>query len=505
MPRAKPNRTAEDCRKVLGKLRQTYQHMKNATGFDVGYRWTAGQRSDELCVRVHVIAKRPDAEIAQDQMIAKQIDGVPVDVITGPYRVRREFAFGQSGSGKVLLSGSTCKRRVSGSGTIGAIAIDKTTGAPGILSNWHVLSTHEGQAGDLVYGGGASSDPIAQLTKSVLSKRADAAFATLTGARPWLPALKELNINLSGVRASTLGNILCKYGRASGLTRARVDGEGFYKVLHLVAPGEYQAIEIEGFRLVPEDSAAANTEISMPGDSGACWVSPTSGAVAGLHMAGEGERLPEGEYALACNMQTVLDELDLRLATLDDLIDHGLVPAGASPQALNTSLANTPPLNGMPTGLTPHPWCPPNPVWPPLPPIPPMPLGPLPPLPWPPAPFPPNPWPVDASRLNVAESRPEAGQAFSVSGNIWAEFRRSMFELYPHLAAVPIDINDKITDIFTSGITSALMRQIILNSPMFRNDGAIPSINDLNGQLIYRGVCIKIAEEYRTLGFTATS
>ena len=519
MPSATRKRTAEDCRKVLDKLRRTYQHLPNATGFDVGYCWTDGARTDELCVRVHVTAKTPDALLSKEQMIAKEIDGVRVDVITGPYKVRREFGFGQNTPEHALLSGSACKRQHAGTGTIGAIAIDKATGAPGILSNWHVLSTFSGEAGDPIYGEGDSRTPIATLQKSMLSRHGDAAFAPLTGTRAWYPALKELNINLSGVRPSTLGHILCKYGRASGLTRARVDGEGFYKVLHLVAPGEYQAIEIEGFRLVPEDGAAADTEISMPGDSGACWVSPNSGVVAGLHMAGEGETLPEGEYALACNMQTVLDQMDLTLATLDDLIEHRLVPPAATPQSLAANVANAPLLSPPPQGFTPHPWCPNPPVWPPRPdwpPVPPGPVGPLPPwppLPWPPTPWPPapwppvppQPWPFNDPLADAFGATPQAGQAYSVSGNIWQEFKRCMLARYPHLVAAQIKIDDPIRDAFQSGIISALMRKIILTSPMFTGDGAVPSIHDLEGQQIYRGICIKIGEEYRALGFVVTA
>lgn len=80
-----------------------------------------------------------------------------------------------------------------------------------------------------------------------------------------------------------------------------------------------------------------------------------------------------------------------------------------------------------------------------------------------------------------------------------------MLARYPHLVAAQIKIDDPIRDAFQSGIISALMRKIILTSPMFTGDGAVPSIHDLEGQQIYRGICIKIGEEYRALGFVVTA
>ncbi len=496
MPSPKRTFSAEDCRKKLDSLRSAHRHLDNVTGFDVGYRWVDGTRTEEFCLRVHVSAKLPLDTLADSQKIVGDIDGVPVDVITGPYRVRRELGLGLRPDAKALLSGSSCHRPHAGSGTIGAIAIDKTTGAAGILSNWYVLSTFAGQLGDPIYGEDGDLAPIATLQKSMLSRYGDAAFATLTGRKRWYPALKELNINLAGVRSSTLGHVLCKYGRASGLTRARVDGEGIYRVLHRVAPGEYEAVEIEGFRLVPEDDADPSAEISMPGDSGACWVSPNSGTVVGLHMAGEGESLPEGEYALACDMPTVLDQLDLRLATLDDLLDRDLMPANAAPQGAMHAASSEAATNRFPPqGFTPHPWCPEPPQWPP---VPPAPGGPFP--PWPPRPrqpFPTPPWSPFATA--------EAAHTHSVSGNIWAEFKRSMFRLYPHLRQAGIKIDDMMSDYFGEANAPALALQIIANSSVFRNDDVVPAYHDLNDQLIFRGVCIEIGKQYRTNGFVVTA
>ncbi|WP_299693580.1 hypothetical protein [uncultured Tateyamaria sp.] len=485
MPKANKTFTAEECRKKLDKLRGMHQHIDNVTGFDVGYRWVGGQRTEELCLRVHVTAKLPLETISDAQKIAKDVDGVPIDVITGPYRARRELGFGQQRSDQALLSGSACHRPQTGSGTIGAIAIDNETGATGILSNWHVLSTYAGQAGDPIYGEGSDRVPIATLQKSMLSRHGDAAFATLTGHRPWYPALRQLNISLAGVRSSTLGHVLCKYGRGSGLTRARVDGEGTYRVLHRVGPGTYEAFEIQGFRLVPEDDADPETEISTLGDSGACWVSPGSGTVVGLHMAGEGESLPEGEYALACDMPTVLDQLDLRLATLDDLLERGAMPPGAFPEAARGGAFGASGwLSYQPQGLTPHPWCPDPPQWPPAPgwpPVPPVPGGPFP------------PWPPFAT--------PETGPVQSVSGNIWAEFKRTMFRLYPHLRVAGIEIDDKMSLFFQQGNAPALALQIIANSAVFQRDDVIPAYGDLADELIFRGVCIEIGKRYRANGF----
>jgi hypothetical protein len=92
-----------------------------------------------------------------------------------------------------------------------------------------------------------------------------------------------------------------------------------------------------------------------------------------------------------------------------------------------------------------------------------------------------------------------------VSGNIWAEFKRSMFHLYPHLAEAGIKIDHTMSDYFGEANAPALAWQIIANSPVFQNDEVVPAYHDLSDQLIFLGVCIEIGKQCRANGFVVTA
>jgi hypothetical protein len=466
-------------REALNALYRRYRHRANATGFDIGYRWTEGKPTKDICVRIHVTAKIPEEELSERELFPEEIENVPVDVMTGPYEAKYELGTGGLDDTAAILSGTACRRASGGMGTIGAVAIDERSGRVGILSNWHVLATYRGAPGDLIYDAGSVSRPIARLSQSILSRQGDAAFAPFEGRQTWLPTVRELNLNLAGVRTSRLGEVLCKYGRSTGLTRARVDGEGIYRIIHSTGPSMWSPVEIEGFRLAPEDpDSAADVEISSPGDSGACWVSPTSGEVTGLHMAGEGAHQPNEEYALACNMPSVLHRLGLRLATVDDLVRVGMVAASDAPEFLASAVANSPEALTAPRVPSSCPCCGRN------------------------APD----WSGFAPRgLSAAGAVAEALPLMSVSGNIWQAFLDSLRRRYPQFADAEIGIDDDARDYFTDGDLSALMRDIILKSARFERDGAIPTLQRLRPEIVFRRVCIAIGEEYRRLGYPVTA
>lgn len=439
---------------ALEALREMYRDRADVTGYDIGFKRVGGLATNKVCLRVHVDAKLPEDELDPGQRIVSRINGFPVDVVSSTYKVHRDQGDSQNTFATTLLSGSPCQRRGANAGTVGAIAIDRATGKPGILSNWHVLSSPAGADSDLVYGYNTSDLPIGRLIKSMLSRQGDAAFATLTGATPWHPSLKQLDLPLTGVARAALGRNLCKYGRTTGLTHARVDGIGTYKVVHTHAHGIDKTVEIDGFRLVPQDASAPMAALSLPGDSGACWVDPDTGNAVGLHMAGEGNDWPGGDCALACHMDQVLERLDLRLATHCDLVSVTDDPSEVTkPRSVLQ----------MVTGMA-------------------RPAG-----------------------TFAPQSVGDAGRIFSVQGNIWAEFVTTMLAQHPEFAQIPFDIEDAVADYFGYGTSGEALHAIILASTDFLRDGAVPDQDTLSKEVTFRGVCFRIAEAYRTRGYHVTA
>ncbi len=439
---------------ALEALREMYRDRADVTGYDIGFKRVGGLATTKVCLRVHVASKLPEDELDPTKRIVRRINGFPVDVVASTYKVHRDQGDSQNTYAATLLSGSPCQRRGANAGTIGAIAIDRASGKPGILSNWHVLSSPEGADSDLVYGHSTADLPIARLNKSMLSRHGDAAFATLTGPTPWHPTLKQLNLPLTGVAPTALGRILCKYGRTTGLTRARVDGIGTYKVVHTQRNGRSKTVEIDGFRLIPQDLAAPHAALSLPGDSGACWIDPDTGDAVGLHMAGEGEDWPGGDCALACHMDRVMERLDLRLATLFDLN-----PATGGPSDAAKSVSALPMVPGM----------------------------------------------MRPATAFAPQTVGDPGRIFSVQGNIWTEFLNTMLAQHPELAQIPFDIEDAVADYFGYGTSGEALHAIVLASPAFLRDGAVPNQDILTKEVTFRGVCFRIAEAYRARGYCVTA
>ncbi|WP_068406104.1 hypothetical protein [Labrenzia sp. OB1] len=336
----------EQCDAAMMEARRRFGHRRNVTGFDVGYRWDGGKRTEGLCARIHVAAKIPIPELEAAEVFPAEIDGVHLDVIQGPYRVNlTTLPADHRVRSPYLMGGLSCGRVNEGTGTIGAVVIDQATGRPALLSNWHVLAGPRAMVGDpIVQPGQIDSgvpvrDEVAMLSRWMLETGGDAAIAEIGGVRPWLP-LQYGNFSVTGkARDPELGEILCKSGRTTGFTRARVDGEGFYRLLYEVQPGVKEMREIKGFKLVPiQPGNPGDVELSSGGDSGSFWQSEGSGDAVGLHFAGEGNSDPALEHSIACYLTTVLKRLNARIATFDDVFeaavsDHEVSRAGLTPTA----------------------------------------------------------------------------------------------------------------------------------------------------------------------------
>lgn len=396
---ANPAKTSQDkLEAALEKVRQRFRHRSNYTGSDIGYRWTAGKRSNELVIRIHVETKIPKDDLSNDEAFPGQIDGIPLDVIGGNYETNAAAAVYGSPQDRFILpylvGGISCSGISGRTGTAGLLVVDRKTGAPGLVSNAHVLAGSAGAAGDAVLhpgradGGTVAAHMIGRLARWMLDRDGDAAVAILSPQQRWLPLQLGSLEAVSGARRVKLGEVLSKFGRSSRMTEALVDGIGRYRVRYHSSGGLPEIREIDGFKLVSmTDAGEALGEVSAPGDSGAAWMS--KGEVVGLHFAGESSNSADGEHALACHIDRVLDRLDLDVATFADIFEPRGSSAAASaeytPRPGGPDWPHGPRWPGVP-GWPPKwpsgPW-PYPPVWPPYPPFP---TGPLPAMPdpiWP--------------------------------------------------------------------------------------------------------------------------
>jgi hypothetical protein len=280
----------------------------NVTGVGVGLRLVNGERKNEVCVRVYVSRKLPEAQLQTTEILPRTLDGVDVDVIEGEFtfmqdnapplsleqRVARNFPFLNPG---VSVGGL----RVT-AGTLGAVVYDVAGGGQMLLSNWHVLcgSPDCVQNEEIVQpgvfdGGVAPKDTIAVLKRFAHTDRVDAAVAVVNEQRFLRDAIPGIGV-VRSINVATLGMRVRKSGRTTGITIGIIDDIS----ADVVVSGLQFRDQIS---VVPEDGGV----IVAGGDSGSLVVDEQNLAV-GLLFGGQ----TDGLRWIANQIEDVIDALQIR-------------------------------------------------------------------------------------------------------------------------------------------------------------------------------------------------
>ena len=303
---------------VLESVREEWLAREGVTAVDLGFKWSQGLMTGKLSIRVHVANKRPVAELSEDELFPKELEGIPVDVIEAEYGLQLLPGGSQLEAAPearkarydpIPLGVSAGNPRIT-AGTLGARVYDATSLLPMALSNWHVfVGSPSGAPGEPIWqpgklDGGNSTDTFATLSRSVLSPY-DAAVAQLTNSREVLTETLDNDI-IEDVTTPQLGMMIWKSGRTTERTDGFIDGIKMTTSINYGAAGVRVLQDV--IRIVPRPGAN-NVEISMGGDSGSIWVDEASGKGVGLHFAGEVGNAPE--QALANELQPVLEMLNV--------------------------------------------------------------------------------------------------------------------------------------------------------------------------------------------------
>jgi hypothetical protein len=322
---------------LVRKRAQKFLDQPGITSVGVGYELKDGKPTGRLAIQFTVEQKLglEALESAGRPALPETItddDGteVPVDVIQRSYKpgvvllAKPEAATPRRQRRKRLdpiRPGISVSHVAGTAGTIGAIVFDNETGEPLILSNWHVLAGPGSQTGDNILqpgpfdGGTLARDRIGRLVRSHLGLAGDCAVASIEGRR-FDASVLELNVVPLRMGQVNLGDAVVKSGRTTGVTFGVVARVGV--VVNLNYGGDVGLQQIGGFEIRPNPAKPPRDgEISMGGDSGSCWLfdgdDPGRDVVVGLHFAGETDPAPSAEHALACNIHSVLEKLEVSL------------------------------------------------------------------------------------------------------------------------------------------------------------------------------------------------
>lgn len=277
---------------VLKRNKKQLMAKKGVYKVDVGYRWSQGKLTGEVALRVHVSAKKPLAELTEEEIVPREIEGFPVDVIESNLELQA-----RTKRYNPLVGGcETGNVNINGVGTLGAIVFDGATGERLALSNHHVYVASRPQEalGEPVTQPGTRSaqDVIGTIARS--HRGLDCAVARLQSSRPASTSIVDYPGGIKGVINAAIGMRVSKSGRTTGTTYGMIEG---------VSADEFTVIPVPGRWM----------ELSAGGDSGSVWLESSSHAAVGLHFAGEASNDPRDERAWVKRIERVASQLKITL------------------------------------------------------------------------------------------------------------------------------------------------------------------------------------------------
>ncbi len=325
--RAKSTSVSEDdLRRFIRAKGADYLNDPNITSVGIGLKNGNGP----VCLQFTVRQKGESAlESLSTTRVPETIDvdgtAVPTDVIERSYApsyklVEPEQIDLRKQRIDPIRPGVSVSHVAETAGTIGLIVFDRSTGAPCILSNWHVLHGNMGRIGDTVVQPGSyddnntSQNGVGQLLRSHLGAAGDCALARIR-LRDYDRSVYALDVVPTRMARVSLGDKVIKSGRTTANTQGIVRRVDVMAKINYGSPAGEQAIGC--FEIGPDpDALPDDGEISKGGDSGAAWLifdkDKATDIFAGLHFAGESDGVAD-EHALACYPASVQKKLDFIL------------------------------------------------------------------------------------------------------------------------------------------------------------------------------------------------
>ena len=203
-------------------------------------------------------------------------------------------------------------------GTLGAIVYDRRTGQPYVLSNWHVLQGGTGEIGDrVIHPAPTTGDPDGRTSQEDLCAVTLAWPATVRSLPSRTAALTERIVGLDVIPERRIGKVelrdrVAKSGPTTGVTRGIVTRTGVTSNISYRGVG---VREIGGFEIRPDPE-----HLPSDGESRVAAIQAVSGSwlrvstrmwLSGCISRGSQIPAPEAENALACNIHSVFEKLDV--------------------------------------------------------------------------------------------------------------------------------------------------------------------------------------------------
>ncbi|WP_413543942.1 hypothetical protein [Citricoccus nitrophenolicus] len=301
-------------------------------GVDLGEKVRGGRGTGEPSILIFVTRKKPEAELASDELIPAEIEGVPTDVqemVIELQSARQRVEEGRQVDGSrypVLAGGISMgpSRAVSLAppdvaeegeytfvGTLGALVRDRGSGAVMAMTNFHVACVDDQwSAGDRMVqpgrpdGGDPAADEFGTLTRAQLTENTDGAVVTLDEGRQWSAEVTGVG-SVTGIAEAAPGLEVQKRGRTTEHTAGTVASTEASLSLDY---GDGLGSRTFRRQVRITTDAERSERFSDGGDSGSV-VLDADRRVVGLLFAGS----TDGSTTFANPIAAVLEELDVEV------------------------------------------------------------------------------------------------------------------------------------------------------------------------------------------------
>jgi len=324
-------------RAVKSSIEDDLLARPEVTAVDIGEKTTKGKPTGRQAIVVYVRRKQPLGKLAAADVIPKEINGIPTDVVEDEIvlqsvgaAVREVDIAPQIDATKYTtleggMSIGPCRSvflsppdvPTAGNyvfvGTLGALVKDRTSGATMALTNFHVACVDSGwSVGDIqcqpgrVDAGSCPTDRFGTLTRAVLSEHVDGSVISIDAGKTTDCAILDIG-DVKGQATATVGMAVRKRGRTTGLTYGTVGSVDYSTSINY---GDGLGTHILKNQIRVDVDTSHSTQFGDHGDSGSVVVDANNNIV-GLHFAGN----TSGTLGVANPIQFVLDELNVDLCT----------------------------------------------------------------------------------------------------------------------------------------------------------------------------------------------
>ena len=302
----------EDCKALVTQVAPEFLAHDSITTIGVGYEIYNGRPSNKLCLQYTLIPEAEEPVGLPASLKTRNNFEIAVQLLRRPKRnaltkIDKELLRIRQQRLDLIAPGASISSLEGNPGTLGAIVFDRISKEPMMLSCQHVLKENESifQPKRNVFDWD-NLNLCGETSRSYLGIYGDAAIAKIIN-REFTTEMLGLNISPRQIAIAQLGDLVVKSGANSGVTYGIVTRVG------VVADLQYQGIvsqQISCFEITANPrKQSPETPLSLDGDSGSLWMLNDSDVAVGLHFAGECISEFGSSFALACNIDDVMQQL----------------------------------------------------------------------------------------------------------------------------------------------------------------------------------------------------